>query len=118
MHLYDIPDVSLMLCTCLPLEPGARRTLSLRVELQPYLATEQELHVLRSQLLHADFVVVDSAVNHMRLLLLQHDDPALDAVFDAQARDYARTALANTMAAIGGLPFGCWVPPPIFECQH
>lgn len=32
--------------------------------------TEQELHVLRSELLHGNIVIVDSSVDHVSLLLL------------------------------------------------
>jgi len=56
-------------------------------------------------------IVVNRAVNHIRLLFLQHHHAALDAVFDAQARDDAGPFLADAVAAVGGLPFGGWVPP-------
>jgi hypothetical protein len=74
---------------------------------------EQELHVLGSQLLHGNLVLVDCAVDHVRLLLLQHDHARLDRVFNAQASDDTRPLLTDTVATIGRLPFGCWVPPPV-----
>lgn len=44
---------------------------------------EKELHILWRQLLHSDLIIIDSAVDHVRLLLLQHHHAALDGVFDA-----------------------------------
>jgi hypothetical protein len=72
---------------------------------------EQELHVLGAQLLHSDGIVVDSPVDHIRLLLLQEDHPRLDRVFNAESRDDTGAFLADTVAAVGGLPFCGWVPP-------
>lgn len=76
-------------------------------------AAEQELHVLRCQLLHGDLVLVDCAVDHVRLLLLQHDHARLDGVFNAQASDDTRPLLTDTMATVSRLPFGCRVPPSV-----
>ena len=74
-------------------------------------AAEQELHVLGCQLLHGDFVLVDCAVDHVRLLLLQHNHARLNRIFNAQACNDTRPLLTDTVATIGRLPFGCWVPP-------
>jgi len=79
----------------------------------PLGAAEQELHVLGCQLLHGDFVLVDCAVDHVRLLLLQHDHARLNRVFNAQARDDTRPLLTDAVATISRLPFGCWVPPSV-----
>ena len=76
-------------------------------------AAEQELHVLGCQLLHGDLVLVDCAVDHVRLLLLQHDHARLDGVFNAQASDDTRPLLTDTMATVSRLPFGCRVPPSV-----
>lgn len=40
------------------------------ISVSPSSATEQELHVLRRELLHRRLIVIDSAVDHIRLLLL------------------------------------------------
>ena len=82
-------------------------------------ASEEELHVFRRQFLHCDLVIVDGSVDHVGFLLLQQDHAALDRVFDTEARDDARTFLADTMAAIGRLPFCGWIPPSVVHnCQY
>ena len=78
---------------------------------QRLCATEQELHVLRGELLHGRLVLVDGAVDHVGLLLLQHYHARFDRVFNAQASDDTRPLLTDTVATVGRLPFGCWVPP-------
>ena len=65
----------------------------------PLRAPEQKLHVLRRQFLHRDLVVVDGAVDHVRLLLLEQDHARLDRVLDAEARDDAGAFLADSMAS-------------------
>ena len=74
---------------------------------------EKKLHVLRSQLLHGDLVVVDGSTNHIGLLLLQHDDTRLDRVLDTETSDDTGSLLADTMATVSRLPFGCRVPPSV-----
>jgi len=81
----------------------------IRSDLAP---TEQKLHVLRSKFFHGDLVVVDSPVDHVRLLLLKHDHTRLDRVLNAQASDDTGAPLPNTMTAIGRLPFRSGIPPP------
>ena len=77
----------------------------------PLATPEQELHILRGKLLHSDLVIIDSAIDHISFLLLEHDHTALDRVLDAKPGDHARALLADTVAAICGLPFCGWVPP-------
>ena len=79
---------------------------------QRLCATEQELHVLRGELLHGRLVLVDGAVDHVGLLLLQHYHARFDRVFDTQTSDDTRPLLTDTVATIRGLPFSCRVPPP------
>ena len=74
-------------------------------------ASEQELHILRRELLHARLIVVDGAVDHVGFLLLKHDHTRLHRVFDAQASDDTRPLLTDAVTAVSGLPFSCWVPP-------
>lgn len=76
-------------------------------------AAEQKLHILRRELLHGNLIIIDSAINHMRLLLLQHDHARFNRVFNAKTCDNTRTFLANAMTAVSGLPFRGWVPPSI-----
>ena len=63
-------------------------------------ASKQELHVLRRELVDGRLVAIDSSVDHVRLLLLQHDHAGLDGVFDAQAGDDAGAALTDAVAAV------------------
>jgi hypothetical protein len=77
--------------------------------------TEQELQVLRGQLVHGDFVVVDSAADHVGLLLLKQNHTRFDRVFDTETRDDARASLTNAVAAVSGLPFRRRVPPTRIE---
>ena len=81
------------------------------------ISPEQELQILRRELLHRYLIIVDRAVDHIRLLLLQHHDPRLDRVLDAETRDDAGTALADAVAAVGALPFGGRIPPAISKCS-
>lgn len=75
--------------------------------------TEQELHILWAQLLHGDGIIVDSPVDHVRLLLLQEDHTRLDRVFNAKSRDDTGALLSDTVAAVGGLPFCGRIPPSV-----
>lgn len=63
-------------------------------------ATEQELHVLGRQLFHRRLVIVNCAVDHVSLLLLQHDHARFDRVFDAETCDDTWPLLADAMATI------------------
>lgn len=74
-------------------------------------ATEQELHVLWSELLHGGLVGVDRRVDHVSFLFLEHDDSRFNRVFDTQTSDNARALLSDTMTTIGRLPLGGRVPP-------
>lgn len=62
--------------------------------------TEEELHILWRQLLHRGLVVVDGAIDHVRLLLLQHHHSRFDRVFDAQPSDDTRALLSDSVTAI------------------
>ena len=73
---------------------------------------EQELHVLGCELLKClALIFVDGSVDHICFLLLEENHSGLDGVFDAESGDHAGTLLADTVASVGALPFGCWVPP-------
>lgn len=74
-------------------------------------SSEQELHVLGCKLLHGNFVSIYRALDQVRLLLLQHDDPTLDTILDTEAGNDTRAFLADAVATIGRLPFGSRVPP-------
>lgn len=63
-------------------------------------APEQELHVLWRKFLQSDLVVVDGAVDHVRLLLLKKDHTRLDGILDAETGDDARALLTDAVAAI------------------
>jgi hypothetical protein len=74
---------------------------------------EKELHVLGGEFLQSlTLVFVYSASDQIGLFLLKLDDSGLDRVFDGQAGDHAGPLLANTMTAIGTLPFCRRIPPP------
>ena len=75
--------------------------------------SKQELHILRRQLLHSHLVIVDRAINHVGLLLLQHHHSALDRVLDTKTGDDARAFLPDAVAAVGGLPFCGGIPPSV-----
>lgn len=90
------------------------RTLTPNFEqVQTLRATEQELHVLRRQLLHRRLVLVDGSVDHVGLLLLQHNHARLNRVFDAKACDDTRALLTDAVATISGLPLSGRVPPSV-----
>jgi len=72
-------------------------------------APEKKLHIFGCQLLHRDLVVIDGAVNHVRLLLLQQDHARLDRVLDAEARDDAGTFLADSVTSVFYLCQRMWV---------
>jgi hypothetical protein len=63
-------------------------------------STEEELHILGSELLHGDLIVVNGPVNHVCFLLLQHYHTRFNRVLDAETSYGARTLLPNTMASI------------------
>lgn len=75
-------------------------------------SSEQELHVLRSQFVQCNLVIIDGTVDHVGFLLLEEHHPRFDRVFNTKASDDAGTTLANAVASIGGLPFGGRIPPP------
>ena len=75
--------------------------------------SKQELHILRRQLLHSHLVIVDRAINHVGLLLLQHHHSALDRILDTKTSDDARAFLPDAVAAVGGLPFCGGIPPSV-----
>ncbi len=77
----------------------------------PLGPTEEELQVLRCQLVHGNLVVVDGAVDHVGFLFLQQDHARLDRVLDAKARDDAWAPLSDSVAAVSALPFGSRIPP-------
>jgi len=54
-------------------------------------------------------------IYHCALLLLQLDDPTLDAIFDHQFDGLHRTVLAQTMNSIHGLELDSWVPNPFIS---
>lgn len=78
---------------------------------QSLSSTEQELHILGRQLLHRRAIIVDSAIDHIRLLLLEQDHARLDRVLDAQSRDDTGPLLPDTMASVCALPLRGRVPP-------
>ena len=69
------------------------------------------MEVLRGKRLHGGVIRVDGRVDHVGLLLLQQDHTALDRVLDAETSDDTGARLPDTVASIGRLPLGGWVPP-------
>ena len=66
-----------------PFFPAVATPAILETKVSVLRASEQELHILRRELLHTRLIVVDGAIDHVRLLLLQHDHTRLHRVFDA-----------------------------------
>lgn len=64
-------------------------------------STEQELHILGCQLVEGNLIIVDSAVDHVGLLLLQQNHPGFNRVFNDKAGDDTRTTLPNSVATVG-----------------
>ena len=78
---------------------------NLKLTAQGLISSEKELQIFGAQRVHGCVVRVDSGVDHVSLLLLQENHPALNRVLDAQAGDAAGTGLANAVASICRLPF-------------
>lgn len=78
----------------------------------PSRSPEQKLHVLGSELFQGlPLILVDGAVDQVRLFLLQEHDPRFHRVLDAQSSDDAGPTLADAVTPIRTLPFRSRIPP-------
>ena len=57
-------------------------------------------------------------IHHCTLLLLQLNDPTLDAIFDHQFDGLHRTVLAQTMNSIHGLVLDSRIPNPFISSHE
>lgn len=75
-------------------------------------ASEEELHVLRSQFLQCGrLIFIQGTPDKIGFLLLKLNDSRLDRVLNTEPGDHTGPLLANSVTAVGALPFRRGIPP-------